>query len=520
MAEYLEDPCESKLSEAYDVLQQVEDFDEGEITLVNTATGKTQTILVRRDNKTIIFVLPDGSECFYASGFKTWFDQNKFDALRIASKDLKIQESETDLEPLSELLEIIRRKRKNLTTCLAARLKSVTVEELPRLVLAQALSCLRTKKLNQVQLLQILESAGYLTVIACELAEFENSDLIDDIRKQCSKFEIDRLKTFFKDHNKEITKESTKQKIIKAIFYGSWAHLAAWSVNEESYHQLFPKLNHLLEVATKSDGNHRIKVLKANRKLIRELDLTGSDIGQLCRYGDLEAKLKALESNQELIRELDLTGYAIGQLCLTGDLEAKLKALEANRDLIRELDLTGSAIGQLCLAGDLEVKLKVLKANRKLIRELDLTGSAIGQLCLAGDLEAKLKVLESNRDLIRELGLTSSAIGQLCLAGDLEVKLKVLESNQDLIRELDLTGSAIGQLCLVGDLEVKLKVLKANQDLIRELDLTGYAIGQLCLTGDLEAKLKALKANQDLIRELDLTGSAINCVSLETWKRN
>ena len=430
------------------------------------------------------------------------------------SKNCPFSPNETGSEVrVQELLEVICGQRKALEVCLKQRIESASLKELPRLILAQALSCLRAKKLSQVQLLQVLQASGHLTTTAWQLAEFPDLNLLNDIRQKCEAFDIKSLQHFFEIH--DVQKTSVKQYIIKAIFYGNWSHISTWGSEEGGYRKLFPTLNHLLKIAVKPDGGKRIEIVLANQEVIKKLGLTGSAIGQLCVNGDLGAKLKALKDNQEVIKKLGLTGYGIGQLCVNGDLGAKLKALEGNQEVIKELGLTGYAIGQLCVNGDLGAKLKALEGNQEVIKELGLTGSAIGQLCVNGDLGAKLKALKDNQEVIKKLGLTGYGIGQLCVNGDLGAKLKALKDNQEVIKELALTGSGIGQLCVNGDLGAKLKALKDNQEVIKKLGLTGYAIGQLCVNGDLGAKLKALKGNQEVIKELGLTGSAIGqlCVT-------
>ncbi len=453
-------------------------------------------------------------------------------------------------DKVKELLHIILGQRKDLANCLKKRVRSASLEELPQLILVQALSCLRAKRLTQVELLQVLQSWGHLTTTAWELTAFENLDLINDIRKKCESFDVASLKDFLATH----TDQTIKKNIIKAVFYGSWFHILAWANEEGEYQKLFPKLHHLLKIAIKSDGEKRISIILSYASFLKDdLELTGYAIGQLAVNGDIETKVSYLLKTDEikdnpekpvwkfLKDDLELTGYAIGQLTLTGDIETKISYLLKTGNIENEpekpvwkflkddLELTGSSIGQLAVSGDIETKISYLLKTGKIENEpekpvwrflkddLELTGSSIGQLTLTGDIETKISYL-----------LKTGKIEN-------EPEKPVWRFLKD---DLELTGYAIGQLAVNGDIETKISYLLKTGKIENEpekpvwrflkddLELTGYAIGQLTLTGDIETKISYLLKTGKIENEpekpvwrflkddLELTGYAIGQLTL------
>ena len=418
-------------------------------------------------------------------------------------------------DKVKELLHIILGQRRDLAACLKKRIASASLEELPKLVLVQALSCLRAKRLTQVELLQVLQSSGHLTTTAWELTAFENLDLINDIREKCESFDIASLKDFLATH----TDQTIKKNIIKAVFYGSWFHILAWANEEGEYQKLFPKLHHLLKIAIKSDGDKKIRIILSYASFLKDnLELTGSAIGKLALTGNVETKISYLLQTSEikdnhekpvwkfLKDDLELTGYAIGQLAVNGDVETKISYLLKTGEmkdnpekpvwkfLKDDLELTGSAIGKLA-NGNVETKISYLlktgemkdnpeKPVWKFLKDnLELTGSSIGQLALTGNVETKISYLLKTGEmkdnpekpvwkfLKDDLELTGYAIGKLALNGNVETKISYLlktgemKDNPEkpvwkfLKDDLELTGSSIGQLAVNGNVETKISYL-------------------------------------------------------------
>ena len=171
------------------------------------------------------------------------------------------------------------------------RIADENLDVLTREVLGQVLKCVRSVRLGEPRLHQILTDSADLINEAVP-----GLDLITQEKPNCPDLNLEVLRGFIQKNHLELNHKDDLSKIIRSIFYGSWEHLSKWDSGSEIYRKAFPGLRSLINITSKIDGNTQLKMaLKHSSFLLDTMQLSPGGLSLLLSKGYVEHKITQLK---------------------------------------------------------------------------------------------------------------------------------------------------------------------------------------------------------------------------------